>query len=117
MKKYFNEIRKDKLVVRLFLLSLIIAVVSLLFILFSYTKLPPLIPIYNQLPWGQERLTITPGIFIPVILITSILIINFLVAAVIYVKYPLIARLFAITTLLTSFLTLLFVIRTITLII
>ena len=117
MKKYFKILKKDKLVVRLFIVTFVILCFTFIFTLFNYSKLPPLLPIFNQLPWGQSRLSITSGIFIPIILALSIFIINLLLAAVNYEKYPLLARLFAITTCLIAFLTMLFVIRTITLII
>ena len=117
MKKYFKILKKDKLVIRLFIITFLILCFTFIFALFNYTKLPPLLPIFNQLPWGQSRLSITPGIFIPTILALSIFIINLLLAAFNYEKYPLLARLFAITAFLISFLTMLFVIRTVTLII
>lgn len=117
MKKYFNYLRKDKLVLRLFILSFILLFLTFLISALSYTKLPPLLPIFNQLPWGMERLSPTYGIFVPPILALSIFILNIFLAAFSYEKSPLLARLFAVTTMLTGLLTLLFVIRTITLII
>ncbi len=117
MKKYFKYIRQDKLVLRLYILSFVFLVLTFAFILLSYTKLPPLLPIFNQFPWGNERLAATPGIFIPPIIAISYLIINIILSAVSYEKYPLLARIFAATSSLTTLLTLLFVIRTVTLII
>jgi hypothetical protein len=117
MKKYFKTLKKDKFIIRLFLVTFIILTITLILILFSYSKLPPLLPIFNQLPWGQDRLSITPGIFIPIILALIIFVLNIFLAAIIYEKYPLLSRLFAITSFLTSFLTMLFIIRTLTLIV
>ena len=117
MKKYFKNLRHDRLVLRLFILSFIFLVITFIYIGINYSKLPPLLPIFNQLPWGQERLSITPGVFIPPFVALGIFIINIFLAAFSYSKLPLLARLFAVTTCLTSLLSLLFVIRTITLII
>ncbi len=117
MKKYFKHLRKDKLVLRLFIFSFIMLMLTFLACALGYTKLPPLLPIFNQLPWGMQRLSPTPGIFIPPTIALSIFIINLFLAAFGYDKSPLLARLFAVTAMLTSLLTLLFVIRTITLII
>jgi hypothetical protein len=117
MKKKFKLLKKDKFVIRLFIITFIILLITFIVILFSYSKLPPLLPIFNQLPWGQDRLSITPGIFIPIVLASIIYILNIFLAVIIYEKYPLLSRFFAITCFLTSFLTLLFVIRTLTLII
>ena len=117
MKKYFKYLKRDKLVLRLFILAFIFLILIFLICALMYTKLPPLLPIFNQLPWGIQRLSPAPGIFIAPLISLSIFLINIFLAAFSYEKSPLLARLFAVTTMLTSFLTLLFVIRTITLII
>lgn len=117
MKKHFKNLKRDKLVLRLFILSFILLVLTFIYVAISYTKLPPLLPVFNQLPWGQARLSVTPGIFIPPLIALSIYIVNIFLAAFSYEKSPLLARLFAVTTCLTGLLTLLFVVRTITLII
>lgn len=116
MKKYFKNLKHDKLVLRLFILSFLIITSTYIIIIISYTKLPPLLPIFNQFPWGEQRLAITPGIFIPPIIVTFYFFVNIFLSAFSYEKYPLIARIFAITTCLIGLLTLLFVVRTITLI-
>lgn len=116
MKKYFKNLRRDRLVLRLFLISFVFLVFTFVYLAFNYTKLPPLLPVFNQMPWGQARLSITPGIFIPPIIALVIFITNILLASFSYEKSPLLARLFAVTTTLTGLLTLLFVIRTVTLI-
>lgn len=117
MKKYFKNLRQDKLVLRLFILSFIFLILIFVYVAFNYTKLPPLLPIFNQMPWGQQRLSPAAGIFIPPLIALFIFIINLFLAAFSYEKSPLLARLFAVTSCLTGLLTLLFVIRTITLII
>lgn len=117
MKKYINKLRTDRLVFRLFLICFLILALTLIIILISYTKLPPVLPIFNQFPWGKERLATTPGIFIPPLIVAFYFILNLILSALSYDKYPILARIFAVTTCLISLLTLLFVIRTITLII
>jgi hypothetical protein len=117
MKNPFRNIRQDRLVSRLFIMSLILIVLTVIFILLNYTKLPPLLPIFNQLPWGERRLSETPGIFIPSLVAVFILIMNVIASSFIYPSSPLIARILAVTSFLTSLLTLLFVFRTILLII
>jgi hypothetical protein len=81
-----------------------------------YTNLPPLVPIFNQLPWGTDRLVSKLGLFIPIIISLLILITNVFVTRHIYVKMPITARMLNVTTFLLSFLTLFFVFRTIQLI-
>ncbi len=102
---------------RLFIFSLVLLAATFIYVAFNYTKLPPLLPVFNQLPWGEQRLTITPGIFIPAVVVLIIFLINLILSAYSYERSPLLARLFAVTSFLTSLLILLFVIRTITLIV
>lgn len=117
MKKYFKKITQDRLVLRLYILSFMFLILTLVLILINYMKLPPVLPIFNQLPWGKERLAITPGIFIPLLIVVFYFILNLFLSALSYEKYPILARVFAVTTSLITLLTLLFVIRTISLIV
>lgn len=117
MKKYFKYLREDKLLSRLFVFAFILIVITVVYILINYSKLPPLLPIFNQLPWGEKRLSQTIGIFIPSGVVFAILIFNIIASSLSYPKSPLISRMLAVTSFLTSLLTLLFVIRTIQLII
>lgn len=117
MKRYFDHLKKDRLILRLYIATFVLILVTAIYILVNYSKLPPLIPIYNQLPWGVERLSSTLGIFIPSVLTVFMLILNTVLSAISYSTSPLISRLIAITTFLTTLLTFLFIIRTIQLII
>lgn len=116
MKKYFKNLKEDRLIKRLFILSFALLAITLVAILIYYSKLPPLIPLYNQLPWGEARLSPTPGIFIPLIISLLIFILNIFLSAFAYSISPLISRLFSVTSFLTSLITSLFVFRTIILI-
>jgi hypothetical protein len=117
MKDFFRDILSDKTITSAFLMNIFFIVTSLVYILFSFGKLPPLIPIFNQLPWGEQRLGTTLTIFIPVLISLFILAINIFIAASVYKKIPLISRMFAGVSLLMGILTFLFVVRIITLII
>lgn len=113
MKKFINNIKADRWTFRGFNISLFLTLLTVLFILINYGKLPPFVPIFNQLPWGTPRLTATPGIFIPVIVFIVIYIINLIFTSIVYPKNPLLARIVAATTLLVAILNSLFIIRTI----
>ncbi len=117
MKKYFNSLKKDRLIFRLYIATFIIISITASYILFNLSKLPPLIPVFNQMPWGEERLSSTFGIFIPSIITSLIFFVNIILSAVSYTTSPLISRLIAITSFLTALLTFLFIVRTISLII
>jgi hypothetical protein len=117
MKEFFKDIAGDKTITSAFFMNIFLIVTAIVYILFSYGKLPPLIPIFNQLPWGVQRLGATFTIFIPVLIALLIFAINIFTSASIYKKIPLISRMFAGVSLLIGILTFLFVVRIITLII
>lgn len=117
MRKFFKYLKEDRLLLRLFVVTVILIIVAVIYILINYSKLPPLLPIFNQLPWGEKRLSQTLGIFIPSVVVILILVFNIIVSALSYPRSPLISRMLAVTGFLTALLMLLFVIRTIQLII
>jgi len=113
MKNLINNIQADKLAFRGFIISFLLTLLTCFYILINYTHLPPLIPIFNQLPWGNNRLTPSLGIFIPIVIFVIIFIFNVLFTSIIYSKNPLIARLVAAVTLILAMMNLLFIIRTV----
>ena len=117
MKEFFKDIAQDKTITLAYLINGFFIIAAVVYILFSYGKLPPFIPIFNQLPWGEQRLGNTFTIFIPVLAALLIFAINIFTSAATYKKIPLISRMLAATSLLTGILTFLFVVKTITLII
>lgn len=113
MKNFINNIKADQWVFRGFNISLILTFLTIIFILLNYRNLPPLMPIFNQLPWGTQRLTETIGIFIPIIVFGIVFLINIIFASFVYSKNPLIARIVSAITFIISILNLLFIVRTI----
>lgn len=112
MKELINEIKKDKFIPYTFLISLLILVVTIIFILLNFRGLPPFIPIFNQLPWGDQRLVDTPGIFIPVGIYFLIFIFNFFFSGFLYKKNnPLLSRIIASVTLMLSIINFLFILK------
>lgn len=113
MKTLINRLKSDKILLRGFLISFLLTLITVIYIAINYSSLPPFIPIFNQLPWGDQRFTQTPGIFIPTIIFLLIFCLNFIIATAVYLKNPLIARVVAATTLLASVMHFIFIIRTI----
>jgi hypothetical protein len=113
MKEFFSDIRNDNITQKSFFGSIFIIFLSVVYILFYYSNLPPFIPLYNQLPWGEQRLAATSGILIPSLLGFVIFIFNLILSSIIYKKIPLISRMLSVTTLLIALLTFLFIIRTV----
>lgn len=92
--------------------SVFILFVALVFLLFFYRSLPPFIPVFNQLPWGEERLGDKLTIFIPLAIASTMLIGNMIFSQALYDKMPLVVRMISITTFFISFITLIFIIKT-----
>ncbi len=113
MKEFFKDVRSDKLTFRVFTATLIFIFLPLPYILFFYGNLPPYLPVFNQLPWGQPRLAPPWGVFIPSIISFCILISNVILSSVLYKKTPLVSRMLAVISFIIAILTLLFVFRTI----
>ncbi|HVZ58219.1 MAG TPA: hypothetical protein VG935_00490 [Patescibacteria group bacterium] len=98
------------------LFSIGIIVVSLVFLLVVYRSLPPLIPLYNQLPWGVDRLSPRIGLFLPTLLGLGIIIGNSTLIVFFAERMQITARMLTLTTILISTLILVFIFRTVLLI-
>lgn len=116
MKEFFKNIARDKTARFGFITSFILYIITFIFILASFNNLPPFIPIFNQLPWGEQRLGTTAAIFIPILADLLIIISNLVIAAVMYQKTPLLSRMLAVTTVVTTILVCLFTIKTVKLV-
>ena len=116
MREFFSDIRKDKITNIGFVSTAAITIIVLIVILSFYGNLPPYVPIFNQLPWGEERLGKTITIFIPLLTALIIFIVNLIIGTLVYKKIPLVSRMLAGTSLLVIILTFLFVIKTIAII-
>lgn len=113
MKKFFRDIRSDKITFRGFIATFIIIVLPVPIVLFYYRGFPPFLPIFNQLPWGKPRLAPPWGIFITTAISLIILILNVIFSSALYKRTPLVSRMLAVISLIIAILSLLFVLRTI----
>jgi hypothetical protein len=81
-----------------------------------FLKLPPLVPLFNQLPWGDARLGASYEIFLPLVITTIFFLFNYFLLRRLYITMPLVSRIIGITTLLSALLSFIFIIRTLQLI-
>src|SRR5437773_2782559 len=112
MKEIINLIRNDRILSRFYFTSFGLIFITISYIVFVYRNLPPLIPLYNQLPWGSERLGSRIEIFIPDLVVVFISILNLIISTVVYKNSPLISRMLSVTSFLIALLTFLFIFRT-----
>lgn len=113
MNEFFKNLNQDKLLKRGYILNSFVILLNFFYILLYFGNLPPFIPLYNQLPWGEQRITETIWIFMMPVLALLIFSINLIASSTFYKKNPLIARLFSVTSFMISVLIFLFIVRTI----
>lgn len=113
MNAFFENLNEDKVLKGGIYLDLFFVFASFFYIFINLKNLPPVIPLFNQLPWGDQRIIETMWIFMLPSLSLIILLGNSTFSEIFYKKNPLVARLFIAGSLLFSILVLLFIIRTI----
>lgn len=116
MKEHFRVLTADKITRAALALTIILFVIQAGLLIFSYANLPPLIPIFNQLPWGVERLGTRFSIFLPFSVAIICSATNLILASITYNSMPLVARVMGVTSFLVALLCLIFTLRTILLI-
>jgi len=112
----FNDVKNDKVLLRGFAINFFIIILTFVYILLSFQSLPPFIPLFNQLPWGEARIAKTVWIFVIPFLAFLIFIFNLIYSELTYKKIPLLARILVVTSFIVSILALLFVVRTLELV-
>ncbi|MDP3941503.1 MAG: hypothetical protein Q8Q49_04310 [bacterium] len=116
MREHFATLTSDKITRATMGLTIVFFVLQLGFILFSLRGLPPYLPIFNQLPWGVERLGTTTSIFLPLLIAVICSVTNLILASITYSLMPLVARVMGVTSFLVMLLCFIFTLRTILLI-
>lgn len=92
MKEKFNLMFSDQFVRISISLSFLFVLPLVFLIIYTYQNLPPLIPFFNSMPWGEERLYDSRiAIFLPIILL-SVFLINIILSTIIYKQFVIISR-------------------------
>src|SRR5258708_23706495 len=100
MRKVIEKIQADKIIYFCFLAGSILIVLSFALIGIFYSKLPPILPVFNQLPWGEARLGAKQQVFIPTGVALGFYLVNTTISYRMYDKIPLLSRIIMVTTLL-----------------
>lgn len=117
MNGTIKQVLNDKIIKSGMTISGSLILLETVLVIFFYFSLPPLLPIFNQLPWGEERLGTKITFFIPPSITLFFFVLNFFMITRIHEKTPLLSRILSITTLLVSILSIIFIVRTLQLII
>jgi len=112
MKGLFKYTKTDKIVRLGIVTAGLLVLIEAIFTIVFYFSLPPFLPLFNQLPWGEERLGTKVEIFIPVLITFFFLIFNLLLLNRFYERMPLLSRILSITTLLITLLSFIFILQT-----
>jgi len=116
MRGLFSHIKGDKIIRWGLGTAAILIVLEGAYVGLFYFSLPPYLPLFNQMPWGESRLGIKAEIFLPILLAISFLILNSFLLTRLYEKMPLLSRILSITTLLNTLLSFVFIVRTLQLV-
>lgn len=117
MNGLFKLVKGDKIIKWGISITIILIVFEVVYISLFYFSLPPIIPLFNQMPWGENRLGAKPAIFLPLLITISFLLLNFFLITRLYEKIPLASRILSITTLLITLLSFIFIFQTLRIIV
>ena len=116
MNEVSNLVKADKIIRWGMTFSLALLVLQAILLGIFFLQLPPLVPMFNQLPWGDERLGANYEMFLPLVITLVFFLFNYFLLRKLYVTMPLVSRIMSITTLLAALLSLIFIVRTLQLI-
>lgn len=105
MKEFINLITHDNAVKYSFISSVVFLMLLTALLIFQYNKFPPIVPLFNSLPWGKSRLVPTQMILIIPIFLTIITGTNVLLFSSLYKKYTILSRMLSVNILLSVVLT------------
>lgn len=104
MKSNFKIVFADRVIFYALLLSILGILLQIGVSAFQFLNLPPVIPLFNSLSWGEERLIYKIFLFGVPLFLLFILILNLSWAARLYRKNALLARILVFNVLLGIFL-------------
>ncbi len=81
-------------------LSIILLLLEIVSLIFFYKKFPPIIPLFNSLAWGKDRLALSIVIFSVPIFLIVVHAVNIISAGFFYRKHALLSRMIIVNLLL-----------------
>lgn len=98
MKEKFRYLFIDNFVKICFIASLLFLIPLVALVVFTIQNFPPMIPLFNSMPWGEERLAPSIALYAFPVVLVCIFIGNVVGAALLYKRYTLIARILLFNT-------------------
>src|SRR5882762_3448040 len=112
MNEVSNIAKADKIIRWGMTFSFVLLLLQAGILALFFLKLPPVMPLFNQLPWGESRLGATYEFLLPLVISSVFFLFNYVLLRKLYITMPLVSRIIGITTLLASSLSFIFVVRT-----
>ena len=106
MKKFTNLILHDNALKYSFFSSAGLFVLFMILFIFQYGKFPPIVPLFNSLPWGRSRLVPVQIIFLVPAFLIVISLFNLFLTNKLYKRYTILARMLSVNILLAVILAL-----------
>lgn len=106
MNNNIRTILKDKGIRYSIIITCIVLVLELITVVFLFPKFPPVIPLFNSLSWGKDRLVPSPVIFAAPVFLVLMALCNIFITSISYRRHALLARMITINLLLTVLLSL-----------
>lgn len=92
MNVYLKTVFSDRILKLSTLCSVGLLIITAAYTLFVYQFLPPYVPLYHQMPWGEARLGEKEQIFFPFIVTLVFVVVNLVIAIYFYNRMPLLSR-------------------------
>lgn len=102
MRDNINLVFRDNGMKYLLFISFFIFIAQIGGVFLLYLKLPPLLPFFNSLSWGRERLIQKEFIFILPVVLVIFFVVNIFLSGVFYKKQALLSRMLSFNLLLIS---------------
>lgn len=104
MRDNVEAMLRDKMVRMLAAFSFVSLIIHIFVVALFYPNLPPYVPFFNSMPWGEARLIPSVLVLSVPIMILTVFIMNFSISIQFYNKLPLIVRILQFNTALFIFL-------------
>ena len=113
MNARIKKLFADTIVITSYISVIVIMAIYIIFLLIKFQSLPPLIPLFNQIPWGEGRLATKVQLFLPLGIASTIVAVNTGILLFFSSDTPLVTRLVSLTNFLVPLFALLLIIRTV----
>lgn len=94
MRESFKHLMHDRMIFWTFTLAVVLLLFQILFLIFSFRVLPPLIPLLYQQAWGTRQIVVRELIFLLPLVSLAFMVTNTTFGTVMYRNIPLLSRMF-----------------------